>query len=134
METIDEAKNKNIAAIDTVIEERYKKEKEFHESRTIFYFDKKDGIHFAPKQFENSSHDEWFKAEKIDIEKVIRGYIKNSNAYCYIGKDFRIPNLTINQYFVLKDNLRCWNVYLGLNVKEIGEEWKPIHEICIYNE
>lgn len=132
METIDEVKNKNIATIDSAIEERINKEKEFHKMRKMFYFDEKGGIHFPPIQYKDSSHSEWFKAYKIDIESVIRGYIEGYNAYCYIGKDFKIPNLTVENYFTLTDNLGIWKIHLGLNVGEIGEVWKPILTMDIY--
>lgn len=134
MKTTNEIKDKNIADIDPVIEERINKEKEFYKMRKMFYFDEKGGIHFPPIQYKDSSHSEWFKAYKIDIESVIRGYMDGYEAYCYIGKDFRIPNLTVENYFVLKNNFNVWEVYLGCKIGEIGEKWKPILTINIYNK
>lgn len=132
METTDEVKDKNIAAIDPVIEERYKKEEEFHKNRQMFYFDANGNIHFPPMKYKNSSHKQWFKECKIDIESVIRGHIYKSYAYCYIGEDFRVPNLTVEEYNILIDICHCWDVCLGLHIGEIGEIWKGIYKIQIY--
>lgn len=132
METTDEVKDKNIATIDPIIEERYKKEKEFNKERKMFYFDNNGNIHFPPTKYKNSSHDEWFKACKIDIESVIRGHIYHNNAYCYIGKDFRIPNLTFEEYSILIEICNVWCVYIGLHIGEVGEVWKGIYRFDVY--
>lgn len=106
---------------------------EFHRERKMFYFDENGNIHFPPLEFKDGSHEEWFKHKKINIESVIRGYIYNRNAYCYIGKDFRVPNLTVNEYSILRDNLECWTIYLGLISGEPGEVWKAKYSIHLYD-
>lgn len=108
-------------------------ENKFHAERKMFYFDDKTGdIRFPTYEYENISHDEWFECIKVDIEKVIRGYFKDGKVYCYIGKDFRVPTLNINQYMQITYIFNCNAVYLGVIPGEIGTGWKPIYEINIY--
>lgn len=112
------------------------KEKEFHSNRIIFYFDNKTGdIRFPDSEYQNCSHVEWFNNIKVDIEKVIRGFRKGYNIYLYIGRDFKVPNLTTEQYLKLKYIFGdVWDIYLGMKIGKIGEVWEPIKSIKITQE
>ena len=116
------------------MEENINKEQEFHTKRTMFYFHENGDIRFPDFENENKSHKEWFDSIGVDIEKVIRGYRKGYNVYVYIGEDFRVPNLNVNQYYQLKSIFNdAWDIYLGVEKGEPGEEWKPLKEIKITN-
>ena len=61
---------------------------------------------------------------------MLRGYTKNNKAFFYIGKDFEARMYTsrlkyyshvIEEYLGIDLN----NVYTGMEVGRIGEEWKP---------
>lgn len=109
------------------------KEQEFHTNRIMFYF-KNDNIVFPKYKYVNCSHKEWFEKENIDIDKTIRGYKLDLNVYLYIGKDFEIPNITYNMIEqILNIFPDIWHIYLGCQVGEIGEQWKGIKEIKLYN-
>lgn len=122
---------KELNTINPIIEERIKREKEFHQNRIMFYF-KDDNIIFPKYNNINLSHKEWFKRENIDINNVIRGYKMGFDVFIYIGENFEVPNVTYNMIkqiqYLFKD---IWNIYLGCIPGELGEKWKGIEQIKI---
>lgn len=113
-------------------EEDLIREREFHKYRKMFYFDNKTGdIRFPSAKFVDMSHKEWFDNIKVDIKKVIRGFYDGFNVYCYIGNNFDIPNISVNQVLQLKSIFNFDDVYLGMNAGKIGTTWAPIMEINV---
>lgn len=107
-------------------------EKQFHMSRKMFYFDAKSGdIRFPSDEYRNMSHKQWFNDIKVDIKKVIRGFYDGYDVYLYIGDNFDIPNISINQILQLQYIFKINSVYLGMNIGTIGTIWSPKMEIAI---
>lgn len=105
---------------------------DFRSKRTMFYFDNAGNIMFPDINNKDSSFEKWFLEKKINIETTIRGYVYGREARVYIGKDYKVPNLSVNQYNILKEYFDCWDIQLGLVKGEIGEVWKGQYSMSVY--
>lgn len=112
-------------------------EQRFHTHRKMFYLHQSLGIPVWPaEQYENLSHAEWFAAIGIDIESVVRGYVKDDILHIYTGSKFEVPyDLKLRvitglcNYFpdVRKIRIGVWEP----ENQKPGEPWTPVIEYTL---
>ncbi len=114
------------------------KEKAFHSQRVIFVVINGEVL---VNKYTDKSHREWFvqmgwmdKDDKI-MEDNLRGYYDGAALYCYLGYDFREPDVKL-----IRDNIHNiidkmqinrieTEVYSGVVPQLVGDKWKPLKRL-----
>lgn len=107
----------------------------YHKKRWMYCI--KEGSVKVCKPYVGYSHREWFDMEGWggEYETIVRGYVDlDSNVYFYIGSDFRVDDSVKETFFnslkelAMKMRLNPTSkIYGGMNVGQMGEDWKPIN-------
>lgn len=115
------------------------KEEQFHLSRAMFAI--LPSGEFVSLNSDARGHKEWLAKDygisDEQFETIVRGYVKGSQIIGYKGSDFKHDQEVVDAMTLhLKDIIRLLppittvvNLYSGVTVGEVGEEWQPQHLI-----
>ena len=124
--------------LDVKGKEREENLKKFLKERIMFYIDDEGNVILPNINYENLTHNEWYKKESIKrnssyTKNSIVGYYYKDSLYLY-NQDYSIPNIQTNTIFKLKKIFKyAYNFYLGVEQGEIGTPWKGLYQISIYS-